>query len=299
MKSDRRRHSFTSPCLLGLVAVIFSLASAVHAADVEKLVVISNDEVVGTLEATQQGQNVQVAYAVDNNGRGPKVSETIVLNESGFPLSWEIRGSSLFGAAVEENYHWAAGTATWRSQADKGSVAASEPAMYIGGDSSPWALGMYVRALLGAADQQLDVLPSGRMKLQTLETLNIGEAALPVTIYELSGIQLDPQLVALDADKKLFASFSGRSGLIRAGFEDALPKLQQWAQGHELRRLQEIQSNLAHRYDAPIRYRNVRVFDSVNRRLGEPVSVLVKDGRIAAIEAVDATGWKARAEMVS
>ncbi|HKX56685.1 MAG TPA: hypothetical protein VJN01_11300, partial [Xanthomonadales bacterium] len=290
MNPDRPRHLSTSLLLFSLAAVLFSLSSAVLAADTEKLVVISNDEVVGTLEATQDGQSVQLAYAVDNNGRGPKVKETITLNEQGFPLSWQVTGSSLFGAAVEENYHWQAGTATWRSQADSGSVAAAEPGMYIGGDSSPWAVGMYVRALLGDADQQLDVLPSGRMKLQVLETLAMGEAALPVTIYELSGIELDPQLLALDADKKLFAAFSGRSGLIRAGFENVLPQLQQWAQGHELRRLQQIQSQLAHNYTAPIRFRNVRVFDSVERKLGEPASVMVKDGRIVAIEAADAAG---------
>jgi len=276
--------------LPGISVVLISFCSLAYASDVEKLVVISNEEVVGTLEATQEGKQVQVAYAVDNNGRGPKLNETIVLNEQGFPLNWEINGSSLFGAAVAENYRWEAGTATWNSQADSGRVTAAEPLMYIGGDSSPWALSMYVRALLSDEDQQLDVLPSGHMKLQTLDTLYIGEPALPVTIYELSGIQLDPQLLALDVHNKLFATFSGRGGLIRAGFEASLAELQQWARDYELRRLQQIQSNLAHEYAAPVRYRNVRVFDSVNRKLGEPASVLVGDGRITAIEAPDASG---------
>jgi imidazolonepropionase-like amidohydrolase len=290
MNPDRSRHPATSLLLFSLAAVIFSLSSAAVASDTDKLVVISNDEVVGTLEATQVGQRVQVAYAVDNNGRGPKANETLVLSESGFPLSWEISGSSLFGAAVSESYHWEAGTATWQSQADSGTVNATEPPMYIGGDSSPWALGMYVRALLAAHGHELNVLPSGRMKLQTLESLNIGESELPITIYELSGIQMDPQLVALDANQQMFASFSGGSGLIRSGHEASLPVLQEWARGHELRRLQQMQSELAHRFTAPIRYRNVRVFDSVQSKLTEPVSVLVGAGRIQAIEAADAAG---------
>lgn len=298
MNPDKPRHPATSLLLFSLVAVIFNLSSTVLAADAEKLVVISNDEVVGTLEATQDGQSVQVAYAVDNNGRGPKVKETITLDEQGFPLSWQITGSSLFGAAVEENYQWQAGTASWRSQADSGSVAAAEPGMYIGGDSSPWAVGMYVRALLAAPDRELNVLPSGRMKLQTLQSLNIGEGELPITIYELSGIQMDPQLVALDDDNQLFASFSGGSGLIRSGHEASLPMLQEWARGHELRRLQQMQSELAHRFTVPIRYRNVRVFDSVQSKLTEPVSVLVGDGRIQAIEAADAAGDPAQEVIV-
>jgi hypothetical protein len=205
-------------------------------------------------------------------------------------LHWEITGSSLFGAAVDENYHWEDGTATWQSQADDGSVSAPEPAMYIGGDSSPWALEMYAKALLADADHKLDVLPAGEVTLELLETLAVGEGGVPVTIYELAGIQIDPQLVALDSENGLFASFSGRGGMIRSGYEQELPQLQQWAQSHELRRLRKMQADLAYVHDSPIRYRNVRVFDSAKSELGERASVLVRDGKIVAIEAADALG---------
>jgi imidazolonepropionase-like amidohydrolase len=252
------------------------------------LVVISNDEIVGTLDSTRQGNRVQVAYAVDNNGRGPKINEVLYLDQHGLPLRWEITGSSLFGAAVDESYRWQDGTATWQSQADSGSVSAPEPAMYIGGDSSPWALEMYTKAILADADRRLDVLPSGQVTLELLETLAVGEAGMPVTIYELAGIQLDPQLVALDSENSLFASFNGRSGMIRSGFEQYLPQLREWAQGHELQRLQKMQAELAHVHDSPIRYRDVRVFDPVDGELGERASVLVREGKVVAIEAVDA-----------
>jgi imidazolonepropionase-like amidohydrolase len=254
------------------------------------LVVIANDEIVGTLDSTRQGNRVQVAYAVDNNGRGPKINEVLDLDERGFPLRWEITGSSLFGAAVDENYHWENGTAAWQSQADNGSVSAPEPAMYIGGDSSPWALEMYAKVLLADPDHKLDVLPSGQVALELLESLAVGEVEVPVTIYELAGIQIDPQLVALDSENSLFASFTGRSGMIRTGYEQHLPQLQQWARDHELRRFRKMQAELARVHDAPIRYRNVRVFDSANGELGERVSVLVREGKIVAIEAADAVG---------
>ena len=66
----------------------------------QRLVVISNDEVVGHLEVSRSAGLVNIDYAVDNNGRGPKVKETLELDERGFPLHWHIQGSSLFGAAV-------------------------------------------------------------------------------------------------------------------------------------------------------------------------------------------------------
>jgi len=275
---------------LTIFCSLLAMAVGARADAMEDLVVISNSEVVGSLHATREGDRVEVAYAVDNNGRGPKANEVLQLSPGGFPLSWSITGSSLFGAPVDESYRWNDGIASWRSQADQGSAAAAEPGMYIGGDSSPWALGMYVRALLDAPGHALDVLPSGRMKLAILDTLQVGEPTVAVTIYQVSGIQLDPQLVALDESGRLFASFGGRSGLVRQGYEAVLPGLQEWARDYELRRLQQLQRRLAHGYDAPVRYRNVRVFDTVSQTLGEPVSVLVSEGLIAAIEPPDAAG---------
>ncbi len=273
--------------LLSLLMLTAALAlhPVLAAADsAEHLVVISNAEVVGKLDVKHENHAVEIVYRVDDNGRGPKVDEKLELDEHGRPLSWSIQGTSLFGASLDEAYQWKNGVASWHSQADQGEVAAPLPGMYIGGDASPWSLGLYARALLATPGQPLDVLPSGRMKLETLETLQLGAPAQPVTLYLLSGIQLEPQLLALDASGGLFASFDGRSGLVRAGFEDTLPRLQEWSRAFELKRLQGLQSELAHDFAVPVRYRNVRVFDPVAGRTGAPVSVVVHDGRIQAID---------------
>ncbi|MDX1379494.1 MAG: amidohydrolase family protein [Xanthomonadales bacterium] len=272
-------------------------ATALQAAD-ERLVVLSNDEVVGTLDARSEDRTVQIHYHVDNNGRGPKIAETIELDERGYPLAWSVRGSSLFGAPVDESYRWQDGVARWDSQAEAGSRPADPPPMYIGGDASPWALGLYVRALRTTPDHTLEVLPAGRMSLRELETLTIGEAGPAVSLFELSGIQLEPQLVALDASGRLFASFSGRGGLVRKGHEEALSQLNDWARDYELRRLQGMQSELAHEYAAPLRYRNVRIFDSHTGATGEPVSLRVRAGRIEAVDPDPAAGDPAQEVIV-
>jgi imidazolonepropionase-like amidohydrolase len=266
--------------LAGLLFIAVPLAALAE----EQLVVISNGEVVGTLDVSREGDLVQVVYRVDNNGRGPKVEEQLKLDGRGYPLDWSIEGTSLFGAAVDEHYRWSDGRSEWSSQADRGTAAAEHPPMYIGGDSSPWSYGMYVRALLQDDDRAIDVLPSGRMTLKQLETLEIGENDRPVTVYEVSGIQLEPQLIALEDNGALFARFGGSGGLVRRGNEAALEQLNEWSRDYELRRLHALQQKLAHRYPAPIVYRNVRVFDPRAAVTGPPVAVRVRDGRIDGIE---------------
>src|SRR5262249_51212577 len=48
-----------------------------------------------------------------------------------------------------------------------------------------------------------------------------------------------------------------------------------------------IEKEVAHRYDAPVRIRNVRVFDPSSSALTAPVSVLVRGRTIAAVEPLD------------
>jgi imidazolonepropionase-like amidohydrolase len=275
---------------MALTAACWLAAGTAIAGSAAQWVVLSNDEVVGSLEAQTEGGSVTVNYRVDNNGRGPKIDETLELDERGYPRSWSISGSSLFGATVDEAYRWQDGESSWHSQADRGSRPDEKPAMYIGGDASPWAYGMYARALLAAPDRTLSVLPSGHMKLRELETLSLGDDGPAVRLCEISGIQLEPQLIAVDADGGLFARFGGSGGLIRKGYETALAQLNDWARGYELRRLHAMQARLAHPFEQPLRYRDVHVFDPYSGTTGEAVSVLVSDGRIEAVDPDPAAG---------
>jgi imidazolonepropionase-like amidohydrolase len=290
MKAGNRRIRLAAFLAAALIAAPLCAAVA-HAADsAARWVAVSNGEAVGHLHAERDGASVAIDYFIDNNGRGPKVREQLTLDERGYPLDWTIEGSSLFGAPVDEAYRWQDGEVRWRSQADRGEQAAAVPPMYIGGDASPWSLEMYARALLAAEGQSIDVLPSGRLRLERIAERTAGEDATPITFYELSGIDLQPALFALDRDHHLFVNLGGRGALIREGYESSLPELQEWARAHELACMHALQQRLAHRFEQPVRYINVRVFDPAVGRSSEPQSVLVRDGRVAAIEPVPPAG---------
>lgn len=256
----------------------------------ERLVVVSNDEIVGHLNAERNGDTVRIDYYVDENGRGPKIREQVRLDERGYPLEWTITGSSLFGAPVDEAYRWQDGRLSWHSQADRGEREAPVPPMYVGGDDSPWSLGMYARALLAAEGQTIDVVPSGRLRLEQVGERTVGTGSVPITIFELTGLGLGPELFALDREGGLFASLGGRGALIREGFEGSVPELREWARQHALARMRALQRELAHRFDRPVRYANVRVFDPATGTSSEPQSVLVRDGLIVAVEPPAAAG---------
>lgn len=272
--------------VLGVLLAICLSGSAF--AETFRYVVMANGEKVGHLTAEVTGRTTSVDYAVVNNGRGPKAREKIEADAAGMPVSWTIEGESLFGSPVAEHFTWKPGTAAWSSQADKGEVAAPKPILYIGNDVSPWMLGVYVKALLKAPDRTLPVLPAGRLKLAEVRklTLGTGKAAQAVTVYELSGIDLNPDYVLVDAKGNLF----GAGGLIREGYEGELPKLQRMNREFGEARAEAAQKKLAHRFAGPVRIRNVRVFDPVSMKLGGLSTVVVFGDRIAGVWPNDAGG---------
>ncbi|MBB6250849.1 amidohydrolase family protein [Nitrospirillum iridis] len=262
---------------------------ALAAAVTEKLVIVQNGETIGTVTGTTDGKSVTVDYYVDDNGRGPKHKETLTIGAGDIPTSWTVAGTSLMGGGVNESFKWEAGQASWTSQADKGAAQSAKTPLYVVNDDSPWALGVYARALLKAPGNTLPLLPSGSMRLVKLSTptLGTGKDAVPLTLYRIEGVQLSPDYVLLDKAGRLFATFGGHDLAIRQGYEKEVPVLQ--AMGAEAARTlaRERQKALAHRYSQPVRIRNVHVFDPRTGTVGGLSTVIVLRDRVTAVLPAD------------
>lgn len=267
----------------GLAAV---LAHPLEAASVEKFSVVQSRTVVGTIVATTDGDAMNVDYAVSDNGRGPKHHETVKLGSNFVPTQWTIEGTSLMGGPVSETYSWQAGKASWTCQADHGEVTAEKPLLYVVNDDSPWALFIYARALLGAPDHTLGLLPSGTMRLTSVRNASVGAGAdaVPVTIYRIDGAKLDSEYVMLDQSQRLFAVFGEGAGFtVRAGREADGEFIEKTSRDLGFERARQEQQKLRHHFDAPVRIRNVRIFDPRSGQLGAPSTIVVARGHISEI----------------
>ncbi|MDP1641414.1 MAG: amidohydrolase family protein [Phenylobacterium sp.] len=266
-----------------LLAALVAFAGAAEAAT-HRFVAMAGGEKVGHLVAEVDGATTSVDFAIDNNGRGPKAREQITVDASGAPVNWSIEGSSLFGSPVRETFSRQGGAAQWVSQADEGQTEVSGPVLYVPNDGSPWILGQYVKALLRAPGQTLPALPSGTMRLQEVRkiTLGKGSAAVKLTVYELSGVDLTPSYVMVDARGDLFGVLGG--GLIREGYEAHLDELSALAQDISLDQAKAAQAKLAHRFDTPVRIRNVRIFDPETMTRGPLSAVVVFGDRITSVQ---------------
>jgi len=274
-----------------LAASLLLGVSAAAFAATERLSIVSNGEKVGSVVVEGEGDHAVVDYRVDNNGRGPKHREELTFGAGGIPTAWTIKGTSLMGGTVDESYRWSNGRAQWTSQADEGSAKAKQPPLYVVNDDSPYAIWVYARAALAQPDHSIAVLPSGRIRMEQLKTLTIGEgdAAIEVTAWRLTGVQLNPNYLLLDKDRKLVALFGpGADGTtIRTGYEAVVPMLGKLGSELETDRAFVLQQKLAHRFDAPVRIRNVRVFDPASGLLSPLSTVVVMRDTITQVIADD------------
>ena len=275
----------TRPFRAAFALAMLAGASSAAIAGTERYAVVANGEKVGFLVAETDGGQVSVTYDVKNNGRGPTMRESIVLDDRGLPRRWHLEGTSTFQNAIDERFVREGARARWTDSTGSGSATVEGEAIYVAQEGSPWALGLYARALLADADRAIPALPGGTLTLSEGEPVEIG--GVRYRAVSIHGIGLSPDTVLLDDDGALFARISPGSVTVREGFEKEAEALSALAASRQAERFARIQDKVAHRFDAPVRLRNVRIFDPEGGTLGAPVSLVFHGGEIAAVEPLD------------
>src|SRR5258708_2886913 len=153
---SRSNHKNARGAMRSLILALLWLCIAVPALGAdgdERLVVILNGEKAGYLHTKSSADRIEVDFHVDDNGRGSKTHESIVLGPDGLPHGWTVKGHAWYGAPVDESFKWRGDTASWKTLNDHGLVPATGPHLYIANDASPYALGLYLKALVAAPDR--------------------------------------------------------------------------------------------------------------------------------------------------
>ena len=276
---------FGSIALTLAIAPLFGAAYAQTPESTENYTVMIGGTRVGHLDTVRTGDTVKIDFDYKNNGRGPTMKEELKLDANGMPVSWKITGNSTFGNAINESFSMQRGTARWTDSTGSGTAKPKGAAIYVAQEGSPWAAGLYARALLADDDRSLPALPGGALSLAELEKVQVTGTggAMTVTAYALSGNDLDPGYFLLDDSGALFAAISPHAVFVREGFEGEDIRLRDLAVKYSTERFVKMQAKAANSYKAPVRITNVRIFDPVAMVLTGPRSVVVSGRHISAV----------------
>lgn len=265
---------------------LFMLAIPLSAEPVTYRVLVAGED-AGHLIVDRQEDQLAIDFDYKQNGRGPTFTEALSLDERGFPVNWKIVGTTTFGSPVEEYFQADDNVARWRDASGPGDASYDDdPGFYINQNGSSYANALLVSALLRDPAGKTEVYPGGEasvVKRWTKTVENEGVAA-EVTAYQILGLDTDPRLVFLDKDGKYFGTASPRSAIVPEGFEAIEQQLRLLSEELSTDRFVNIQAEVAHQFDRPVRIRNVRIFDPQALSLTTLSDVVIYGERIASVQ---------------
>jgi hypothetical protein len=255
------------------------------AADTVRYVVLFQDKVSGHQTVVRGSDGVtRVEYTYKDNGRGPELVEEFTLAPNGTFRTYRVRGTSTFGAPVDETFEIAARRARWKTTADSGSQAASGTALYTPLNGSFEAVSVSVAALAARPDGKLRLIPGGTLTMRRLAdtVLTLGATKQPLRLVAITGLGYAPTLAWVTAGSRprLFAFISpGWIRLIRHGWQRHGAALEARQLRAEEEALRGMERRLSHPLADATVVRDTRVFDSERATLGPPSDVYLYRGR--------------------
>jgi len=242
--------------VLGCGIALLAASPALAAKTIRYVALVDGGKNAGHQIVTRGDDGVtRVDFIFKDNGRGPELKEEFSLAPDGTFACYQVKGTSTFGAAVDDH-------AQWRTTSDKGeqTLPGSGPAsagMYTPLGGSPASFSVAMAALAKRADGKLPLIPSG-----TLTMRKVAEAQ-----------------VSKGSDKRKVQLLA----LIEEGWEANGNALETRQKQAESEALVDLQKRMLHPLTGTTQVRNVRVFDSEHATLGVPSDVSLRDGRIVAI----------------
>jgi hypothetical protein len=266
--------------MLSLSLALFLAAGPVT----EEWAILTSTGPIGTLKAVTTGNTVDIDFRIDNNGRGPKITERVTTDAKGRIVVRDISGTGEVGAAVKEHFEWANGTAKWETLNDRGEAKTDNP-FYLDVNGSPWIAGQAVKALMKAKGGSLAVQPAGSMSARKLKDVDLGaaKASDKVSIWLLS-TGFEPSQILMRGERFVGAISPGFA-LMEKKYAGEFAKLSKLATDVESELKIADAKRLTHPLpDAPLWITNVKVFDSASGKMTGPTNVAVYRGIITAVQ---------------
>lgn len=249
--------------------------------------IFNKEDQAGFVEMEQDGNTIKAHMELGWNNRRINIDETTVIGEGGYIIKQDIKGISAFGAPIEESFSMKDGKAQWKSLNEEGSAEVNSDKFYISSDGTGISGGLLVKRLLEDEDGKVELLPSGTASLIELDkvTLNKGDEQKTVRLIGVVGLGFTPDFNWYDEDDNFFASDSGGwFGVIEKGWgRENLEKLQKLQKDAENQYLNDLAKKHTHTSDKPILVTNANYVDVETGELVEGQSILIQNGKIAAI----------------
>lgn len=268
--------------LLGSVGVA---QNAPAAADVTRYTLMLAGNKAGFETVTRNADGTfDFYYEFNDRGRGPKITEHLVLDKDGLPAATHNSGNDYLKAPVEEVFSLKNGVASWKNRAEQGEKKLPGGAFYVSISGAPEEGTILARALLRHGGR-LPLLPAGEASIERRSQLKVtvNDQSQTVDQYAVSGLDFVPDPIWLDAQQNLFAFVSGWFVVVREGWEASVEAVRTAQDDFDNQRTANLAGTLAHKPAGPLAFVHANLFDAASATVIPHSTVVITGNRITAV----------------
>lgn len=267
-----------------LVALALPRAAAQQSPDTAHYVVLFSGRPAGEYREWWTNGELHSVYEYNDRGRGPHEESVLRVGSAGVPTSLSIVGHGYLKDTVDENFTTSGGTATWKTPSEHGTHADAGHAYYVASSEAPTGSQLLIKSAL-ANGGRMPLLPSGEASVVKSGEMTITVRGKPVHVvrYDVGGFGFSPFPLWLDDSGEHFASVSGWSSVVPAGWEPAVPAMieaQEKARGERYMRLAR---ELSHKPTGALVIRGAKLFVAESASVRPGMTVVMSGDRITAV----------------
>jgi imidazolonepropionase-like amidohydrolase len=211
-----------------------------------------------------------------------EIDQQIVFAPIGSIARLEVRGHTPQGDAAE-TYEVKDGKYAFKSPVDDGAGVPRSNLYYAAFGGTVDATIALTDALRRSPDGTLDLLPSGRLRLEALTTTEVynGRVAKTLTAYAVTGFGFSPTPIWYDGDQ--FFGFVDFISYVPERWTAVVPALSKAQDEALAKRAPALLARVAPKIRGPVAFTHVRLYDADARAFVEDATVVVDGDKIAAV----------------
>jgi hypothetical protein len=228
--------------------------------------------------------SLQFYYEFNDRGRGPKVTERVIVDSNGIPSQIDNTGIDYEKAAVDEHFTLKNGTATWKNRAEHGETQVTAKGFYVSLSGAPQEAAVLAQALLSNGGR-LALLPAGEASVEKRGELKIEASGQSRTVvqYAITGLDFTPTAIWLNPDDSFFAAVSAWFSVIPEGWESTSDTLLKAQDEIANQRSATLARTLGHKPAASLAFIHANLFDTETATVRPNTTVVITGNRITAV----------------
>ncbi len=226
-------------------------------------------------------------FEYNDRGRGPEIEEKIKLNDKGSITSLQISGVNYLKDTISEVFSYNKEKARWKSTSEQGITESDGTPFYASVNGTLGDTELLIRKLLASPNHVVPLLPSGSVKIENIDSIEVENNAL--RLLEITGFGFVPSYVWLDDDDRVFASVSSWLTIIEEKNAPLIEQLLEIQTEKENAFFRSLAQELTDTPSGAVAIKNVNLFDSNSGEILPNRTVIINGNTIASVLTDDAS----------